>query len=57
MKVSLRELRKNSQDVEIRCDACEGKGFPSVAQPLQPGRKVYPAPCRKCAGKGRLKAA
>jgi DnaJ-class molecular chaperone len=57
MKASFKERRENSKDVEIRCDACDGRGFPSVMQPLQPGRKVYPAPCRKCAGKGRLRAA
>ena len=57
MKASFKELRKNSKEVEIRCDACDGRGIPSAVQPLQPGRRVYPAPCRKCAGKGRLKVA
>ena len=39
---------------EIECPACEGTGFPTVVQPAEPGRKIYPAPCKKCLGKGRL---
>ena len=39
---------------EIECPACEGTGFPAVAQPAEPGRKIYPAPCKACLGKGRL---
>ena len=39
---------------EIECPACEGTGFPAVAQPAEPDRKIYPAPCKKCLGKGRL---
>jgi DnaJ-class molecular chaperone len=38
---------------EIKCDACGGKGFPAVAQPIEPGRRIYPPPCKKCGGKGR----
>jgi DnaJ-class molecular chaperone len=40
---------------EHKCPACKGTGFPPVAQPVQPGRRIYPAPCEKCGGKGRLK--
>jgi hypothetical protein len=29
---------------EIRCRACNGTGFPKVKQPVQPARKIYPAP-------------
>jgi len=36
-----------------RYDACNGKGFSPVQEP-EPGRRIYPAPCRKCGGKGRL---
>lgn len=46
-------LKKTQQ--EINCDACDGKGFPTVAQPAQPGRQIYPPPCKKCGGKGRLR--
>ncbi len=45
-----------SIEVEItaaRYDACNGKGFSPVQEP-EPGRRIYPAPCRKCGGKGRL---
>ena len=39
---------------EIDCPACDGTGFPAVAQPTQPGRKIFPAPCQQCHGKGRV---
>jgi DnaJ-class molecular chaperone len=39
--------------IEVKCDACDGKGYPPVREPV-PGRRIYPAPCRKCGGKGRL---
>jgi len=38
---------------EHECPVCNGTGFPPVQQPVQPGRKIYPAPCKKCKGKGR----
>jgi DnaJ-class molecular chaperone len=49
-------MRGKKAEEEIDCEACNGTGFPPVAQPVQPGRRVYPAPCKKCGGKGRLKA-
>jgi len=39
---------------EINCPTCEGTGFPKVLQPEQPGRKIFPAPCPQCHGKGRI---
>jgi DnaJ-class molecular chaperone len=39
---------------EAKCEACNGTGFPSVRQPPQPGRRIYPVPCEKCGGKGRV---
>jgi len=39
---------------EIKCPECDGTGFAPVEQPVQPGRKIYPAPCKKCGGKGRI---
>jgi hypothetical protein len=42
---------------EHRCPACNGTGFPQVKQPAQPGRKIYPARCAMCDGKGRVEAA
>ena len=54
MKASLKKIRDASEEAELRCDACGGTGFPSVMQPAQPGRKIYPAPCKKCGGKGRM---
>jgi len=49
-------MRGKKAEEELICDACDGTGFPAVTQPAQPGRRVYPAPCRRCGGKGRLKA-
>jgi DnaJ-class molecular chaperone len=39
---------------EIKCPACEGTGFPHVKQPVEPARRIFPAPCKECAGKGRI---
>jgi hypothetical protein len=35
---------------EIKCDACDGSGSLPVREP-EPGRKIYPGRCTKCAGK------
>jgi DnaJ-class molecular chaperone len=40
---------------EIICPACDGMGFPKATQPAKPGRKIYPATCKQCLGKGRIK--
>ena len=53
-KPSAKDLSK--KPTEIRCPACGGTGFALVTQPVQPGRKIYPAPCEKCNGKGRMAA-
>jgi DnaJ-class molecular chaperone len=42
---------------EFKCPACKGTGFPVVKQPAQPGRKIYPARCERCDGKGWVAAA
>jgi DnaJ-class molecular chaperone len=42
---------------EHKCVACNGTGFPTVRQPAQTGRRIYPAPCKKCGGKGRTAGA
>ena len=39
---------------EHTCAACNGKGFPLVPQPAQPGRKIFPVKCEACAGKGKI---
>jgi DnaJ-class molecular chaperone len=50
--------KSNPKEVvaEIKCPACEGTGLAKVTQPVQPGRKIYPPPCKECAGKGRIEA-
>jgi hypothetical protein len=44
----------DTKATEIKCPACNGTGYPVVVQPVQPSRKIYPAPCKKCGGKGRI---
>jgi DnaJ-class molecular chaperone len=50
----MKRLKRKEAATEIECPACEGTGFPSVKQPAQPSRKIYPAPCQQCLGKGRV---
>jgi len=38
---------------EIECNACGGRGYP-VTKEVAPGRRIYPAPCKKCGGKGSV---
>jgi DnaJ-class molecular chaperone len=40
---------------ETICPACDGTGLQKVKQPTQPARKIYPAKCPACLGKGRIK--
>jgi DnaJ-class molecular chaperone len=42
----------SAKPTEFKCPACKGTGFPAVKQPKQPGRKIYPARCERCDGKG-----
>ncbi|MFB9270202.1 hypothetical protein ACFFWD_44965 [Bradyrhizobium erythrophlei] len=46
-----------ARTTELKCGACNGTGFPKVQQPPQQGRKIYPPPCAKCGGKGRVAVA
>ena len=39
---------------ELRCPACDGTGVAVVMQPVQPGHRIYPPPCKECGGKGRI---
>ena len=47
----------SAKPAERKCPACNGTGFPPVKQPAQPGRKIYPARCERCEGKGWVEAA
>ena len=40
--------------VERPCPACNGTGAAPVNQPTRPGVRVYPPPCKKCVGKGKI---
>jgi DnaJ-class molecular chaperone len=46
--------RKRSPKSEVVCDECNGRGTPPRIKDSARGRKLYPAPCTKCQGKGRL---
>jgi DnaJ-class molecular chaperone len=48
MKMPIRRV------TEIKCPACDGTGLPKVRQPTEPGRRIFPAPCKECLGKGRV---
>jgi DnaJ-class molecular chaperone len=51
------QMKKPSvKPTESNCPACNGTGYPVVMQ-LTPGRKIYPAPSKKCDGKGRISEA
>jgi DnaJ-class molecular chaperone len=43
-----------AKPTEFKCPACYGTGFPKVTKTTAPGRKIYPAPCKECSGKGRI---
>ena len=47
----------NGEASEYKCPACNGTGFPPVKRLAKPGRKIYPPPCRKCKGMGRIRVA
>jgi hypothetical protein len=36
------------------CPASDGAGVLPAIQPVQPGRRIYPPPCKDCGGKGRI---
>ena len=44
----------SAKPIELRCPSCDGTGFPKVTKAVPPGRKIYPAPCKECSGKGRI---
>jgi DnaJ-class molecular chaperone len=52
LKVQMK--KQSGKPAEHNCPACNGTGFAAVTQPLQPVRKIYPARCKNCAGKGRI---
>ena len=55
--IAMKNLKSEDASTELKCSACDGTGFPKVAQPAQPGRKIYPPPCKWCLGKGRVRSA
>lgn len=55
MRDALRNEARRLRDRSLKCDACDGTGYPKVKQPAQPGRRIFPAPCKKCGGDGRIR--
>ena len=47
-------MRKPPAPPEKKCPACNGAGNLLIVQPMPPGRKIYPPPCNKCGGRGRI---
>jgi DnaJ-class molecular chaperone len=54
MLMDLNMTRMPEKLPEQHCPACDGRGIPAAKQPARPGRRIYPAPCKKCGGKGRI---
>jgi DnaJ-class molecular chaperone len=50
----MNKLKAEDRLPEVECSLCGGTGFPKVKQPGRPGRRIYPATCKECSGKGRL---
>ncbi len=46
---------RRTLSLERKCEACKGTGRSEVKQPTQPGRRIYPAMCKECGGKGRIR--
>jgi hypothetical protein len=38
--IAMNELKSEDASIELKCSACDGTGFPKVAQPPQPARKI-----------------
>jgi hypothetical protein len=51
----MKKLYPKEVGTEIEFPGCEGAGFPKVRQPVQPGRRIFPPPCKQCFGKARTK--
>ena len=49
----MKRPKPNVDLIDVICPACNGTGFPTVRQAVQPGRKIYYPPCKRCFGKGR----
>jgi DnaJ-class molecular chaperone len=47
-------VRKKAALPEVKCQACNGTGFPPAIQPARLGRRIYPPLCKVCGGKGRI---
>jgi DnaJ-class molecular chaperone len=50
----MRRPKPKEAVAEVKCAACNGTGYPKVKQPVEPRRRIFPALCKECQGKGRL---
>ena len=48
------KARVAAAPLEMICPACDGFGFQKIKQSTESGRKIYPAKCGVCLGKGRI---
>jgi hypothetical protein len=46
----MKRLKAEDALLEVKCSACNGTGFPNVKQPVEPRRRIFPAPCREGGG-------
>jgi hypothetical protein len=52
---ALQELVDVIRTIEVRVSALEGQRVGALdVRPVQPGRRIYPPPCKECDGKGRI---
>ena len=49
--------KMSAKPAEFKCPACKGTGLQAVKRAAQPGRKIYPARCERCDGKGWVEPA
>jgi hypothetical protein len=50
-------MKSMTVSTEVNCPARNGTGFPTVPQPDNPSRKIFPPACKQRLGKGRIKPA
>ena len=44
-----------SDEIEVKCEACGGTGIQIAKQPSEPTKRIFPARCKVCEGKGRIR--
>ena len=47
----MKNVKSTAVSAEIKCPGCDGTGFPAVAQPVKPGRRIFPPACKQYLGR------